>query len=209
MRRGVNEYMTKQITTGFATIGLLASIFAPAAFADTTITIGNNGADSENTVRVKNKCVTNLTQTNHTLATTSINLTQNTGGNQANNNTGEGDVTITTGAATANITVAVTGGDNTATVDPCCCLEDGNGTTVDVVDNGAGTTNLAKVKNKNKVNETQTGLANGTTGITGKQKTGKNKNNNNTGAGNKSVTTGPASATVGVAVTGGSNTLNP
>lgn len=198
--------MLKKFVTGFVTGSLLLGSAMPM-FADVTVDVSGNGENSSNTVYVKNKCKTEVTQSNVTAATINLDVKGNSGENKANGNT-DGNVTIDTGNVTNDVTVDVTGGDNTAVVPACCCDESGN-TLTDVVvsGNGKDSTTDVTVRNKKKLKTSQSGTTAAT--VTGKVKgkSGKNKAKNNTG-GTVDVLTGNVDNTVGVTVTGGSNTLN-
>lgn len=199
-------YRTK-LGTAFATFSLMASVMAPAASADTTITIADNGNNSTNNVGVTNNDTTNVTQTNVMSVSLDINSKAGTGGNQANNNNG-GNVIIDTGNATSNVTVAVEGGSNKVTL-PCACSNADD--TVDIKNNGNNSNNSANITNKKKKKVTQNStVAVGAT-VKSKAKTGKNKANGNNQPENVEVTTGNSNSTVDAVVTAPSNdvTLTP
>jgi hypothetical protein len=187
-----------------ATATLFASMFAGAAFADTTAEISGNGNNSNNTIVTTNVCEATVIQKNKTEVGVNAAVIANTGGNEANNNTGSG-VTTDTGNATASATVTVGGSSNSATPPSCCECNggttgalisgNGNGSTNDVITTNANGT-LAVQKNKTRV---------GVNALV-KAKTGKNKANNNIG-GVVDTNTGNAGATLGVSVTPSSNTL--
>lgn len=194
----------KKITYGLVSAAATLGLFATAgmAFADTTAEISGNGADSTNTIIIKNKCETVVDQTNKTDVNTEVTASANTGSNSASNNTG-GDVTIDTGNASNAVTVDVTGGSNSATVpsDQCCCQS----TTDTIISgNGEGSTNYVKVKSKKLNSVTQYSKTKVKTKSSLKAKTGKNTADDNTG-GVVEVKTGNADNTVDVFVTGGGN----
>ncbi|MBI4080862.1 MAG: hypothetical protein HY430_03785 [Candidatus Levybacteria bacterium] len=198
--------LIKKIATGVATAALLTTSFIPAAFADTTGEISGNGSGSTNKIIVNENCSNIVDQTNITKVKTTVHATANTGGNTASGNTG-GDVTIDTGAASNAVTVTVTGGNNDATVNSCCCST-GN---VDATISENGTDSYNKIK-KNSSNSTLVSQYSKTKVKTKakklKAKTGYNKANDNTG-GTVGITTDDASNTVDVTVDAGHNTLNP
>ncbi len=182
---------------------LIASGLAGAAFADTTIAITNNGANSENTVNVVNSCVSTVSQSNSLTVGVNADVSASTGGNTASSNTG-GDVTIGTGAATSSVNVVVGGSTNTAQLPNCCICVTGLDVTIDA--NGARSTNTAGETNSivqpvSQLNATTVGV-----NAKVKAKTGKNKAKKNTN-GTVGITTGPASSSVGVTVNAPSNTL--
>ena len=98
--------LKSKLTTSIVSAALLATSFAPAAFAD-TIEIVNNGADSTNVVNTTDTNVTGVHQSNSTYVVNAIGVSSNTGGNTANQNTG-GDTTVDTGNATSTVTTSVT-----------------------------------------------------------------------------------------------------
>ena len=69
------------------------------------LTITNNGADSTNKIISKNKCSTNLTQSNDADFTNKVNISSNTGGNSTSKNTG-GSVDVTTGSSDSTVTIS-------------------------------------------------------------------------------------------------------
>lgn len=191
-----------KVGTGIAAMAILSSALATGAFA-ADLTIEGNGAGSTNTISVSNVCAVNVLQKNKTTSKVNATVTQNTGGNTANNNTG-GDVTVESGAATSDITVTVEGSTNDATVPDCCECQ----STVDatIKDNGAGSTNTAGQSNVAATSVTQKNKTKSKVKASVKQKTGKNKANNNTN-GTVGVTSNDATSTVDVTVTGSQNTL--
>lgn len=192
-----------KITTGLVTATFLAGLVAPAAFADTDVTIHDNGESSTNKVKVKNKHVTKVKQKNTTNVVNTVGLTQSTGNNKANKNTG-GDVTLTSGNAMADVTLETTTGGNTATVDGCGCVV--GDTTVTVDGNGADSTNKVKISNTNITKAVQKNTTTVTNVVSIGQTTGGNTANSNTG-GSVDVTSGDANATVGITNTVGENSL--
>lgn len=195
-----------RLQVGLTTGALVATLIAPNAYADTTIDISGNGNNSNNTANVVNNNTLNVVQSNNMVVNFTINSSADTGKNKANNNTG-GDVAISTGNAKSKVSVDVVGGSNTINLDGCLC----NGTTndtVNVTDNGNGTTNNAKVKNKKATNLVQGSNVVVSGSVDSKAKTGKNKANNNTN-GTANVTTKNSKSKVTVNVTAPDNTVNP
>lgn len=78
---------------------------------DTTIGITGNGEKSHNKVTVTNKDITTVSQSNVSETSTSVVISNSTGGNKANNNTG-GSVDVTSGDASSTVTVTNEGGTN-------------------------------------------------------------------------------------------------
>jgi hypothetical protein len=78
---------------------------------DVTVSITDNGAGSSATSNVKYALKHKTVQNNSATIVNGVNVTQDTGSNQANQNNG-GDVTGTSGVATSTVTVNNTTGDN-------------------------------------------------------------------------------------------------
>lgn len=196
-----------KIVASAATAVLLATSFAPAAFADTTVRFRNTGANSTNRATINKTNRTRVQQTNRTAVVNLTGVFQNTGGNTANSNTGNGTVSVDSGNATSHVTNTTTTVGNDATVDPCGCP---NGdTTVRFRNTGADSTNTVNITETNSTNVNQT---NGTLVVNGTlvaQDTGGNHANSNTGDGGVSVNSGNAASTVTNTTTTGGNTLNP
>ena len=195
--------------------GTGAAIFAYALMAGsamaTDIEIKDNGAFSHNGVVVESSETCTVVQGSETNVLAAVSASASTGGNSASFNTG-GDTTITSGNATATATMTVTGGSNTAT-NPCCCDQDpcpaveGGGGNVVVSDNGAFSHNWVKKTSVKSSTVVQGASTNVGAYVGAKAKTGKNKAWFNTG-GTTNVTSGSASSSSSLNVTGGSNTIN-
>jgi len=194
-----------RITTAIATAAVILGAVAPAAFADTTITVVGNGAHSNSTVNVSNTTSTNVTQQNSSNITTAVNSTANTGGNKANDNTG-GNVTVTSGDANSTVNVGVGGSSNTLTITPNCgCNSTAN---VTIAGNGAKSTSKVTVTNSNILTVLQQNISSIVNAIVSQTKTGKNQANNNTGPGDTTIISGMSTSNVTVNVTGSSNTAS-
>lgn len=193
-----------RIATATASAALVFNLLAPAAFADTIVTIQDNGVKSNNTANVTNTNTVEVNQSNNLTVAVNITANANSGGNKANDNTG-GDVSITTGDADATAGLTVTGGVNVANVNSCGCTDN---TTVTVKGNGKKTNNKSIVNNTNTVDANQTSNAVVAGSIKAKSKTGKNKSSGNTN-GTVAVNTGNSSSNTTVDVTGPVNVLNP
>lgn len=193
-----------KVATASATAALVLNLMAPAAFADTTVSIQDNGRKSDNTVNLTDTNTTSVNQVNNLTVGVNVTAKANTGGNKASDNTG-GDVSIKTGNADATANLTVTGGVNAASVENCGCDED---TTVKVNNNGKKSKNKANVTTTNSTGANQ--VSNATVGgsIKAKAKTGKNKASDAT-AGNVDITTKDATSNSTVDVTGPVNVLNP
>lgn len=193
-----------KIAVGLSTAAFLATSIAPAAFAD-SIVIRRNGAGSTNKVKVESVKKTKVSQSNSTAVLNLTGVTQNTGGNKANNNTGDGDVDIDSGNAGSTVTNTTTTGGNSATVSGCGCPEDGSDITV--ARNGAGSYNKVVVKSTNKTKVSQTNETFVLNATEVDQNTGGNKANNNTGDGDVDIDSGNATSTVTNSTTTGNNSV--
>jgi hypothetical protein len=197
----MNKLMFK-VGGALATGAIIASGFAGAAFADSSIT--GNGVGSINTINNSSVCYATVVQTNDSYIKTDVNQSANTGGNTANSNTG-GNVSITTGDVNQSATVTVDGSSNTATAPSCCgCQEITVGGTID--GNGVGSINAVNNSTVKVTSSVQTNKSKIKTTVRQKAKTGKNNSNSNTG-GTVGVTTGGATQDATVGVTGSTNTL--
>lgn len=194
----------QKIGTAIATGTLIAATLLPgAAFASTNITISGNGVSSVNKAKVVKINKSTVNQGNLTGVSVSGGAFSNTGNNSASGNTGSG-VAIHTGAAASSVSTSVTGSSNTNTQGlPCGC--DTGTTTINITGNGVGSNNRAKVVTVNSLTVNQ-GNA---TLVDVEALVGSNSGNNsasgNTG-GTVGITTGTASSSVGVSVTGSTNT---
>jgi hypothetical protein len=218
---------TYKIASAIASAALIASVFAPSAFADNTVDVVGNGTGSDNVVTISdnNGGNTSVNQSNTSTVVTGVDASSNTGGNNANNNTG-GNTGIQTGAATTSVVVSVAGGTNTATnVNPCGC--EGGDNTVTIAGNGSNSNNTVVIGNGgnsapvnnlcilwwcngnsqsgNKVKQKNNATV--VTSVKAKSKTGKNTANANTG-GSTGIVTNNASTGVNVTVSGSSNTVH-
>lgn len=195
--------MIKKLITGVATASLFLSSAISVLAVDVEV-IGN-GLNSDNTVTVTNKCSQSVKQKSDTTVSIGLTMTGNSGNNSANGNTG-GAVSIKTGDVKNTAVIGVTGGDNTAEVPDCCCIDQNSQDSITVSGNGQGSNQDVTVKNKSKSrtkqkSKTTLGLSASITG-----KSGNNKTHNNTGAGAE-VKTGSVENTAEVVVTGGENNL--
>ena len=188
-----------KIATAVATAALLASSFAPIAFADIESSIVDNGNNSDNTINITQNVTLTLSQTNTANINNTINARANTGGNRANNNTNS-DINIDTGNATANADATNTGGGNTLNV----TLPGGN-VNQDITGNGNNSTSLVKVVNNTTLTGSgQSNTCNGDNKVRRRARTGRNRANNNTG-GTINIPTGNATTNGTATNTCGSN----
>lgn len=200
--------MNKLLKIGSSAIAVtfMLSIFTVNAFAATDVTVSGNGSGSNNTVALKQKCTTKVTQKNNTDVKFNVTAESNTGGNEIKGTTGDGDVSVKSGDATTTVGLIVESGENSATIPECCCSE-GNDLTVDVSGNGTDTNNEVKSKKKNKIVVEQKSKTKVKTTVNAKSKTGKNEIKNTTGNGDVEISTGDATIEVAGSVTGGGNSL--
>ena len=193
----------QKITTSIATGALLGTILTGSAFA-ADLTISGNGNNSENEIEVENSNSTSVFQGNFTDVETGVVSVANTGGNSADKNTG-GNVSTDTGDATSKVNVSVSGGSNTANVEPCPC---DNTPTARISGNGNNSENEIEVENSQRTTVAQVNKVWVGTSVMSIANTGKNNADKNTN-GKTSVKTGKSKSKVNVRVTGPSNTLNP
>jgi hypothetical protein len=198
------KYMNiKQKLVSAAVIGsMVAAVVAPASFASTTVRVRHNGALSVNKANIWNWISNSVTQTNTTVATTTVTSKAKTGNNTSSFNTG-GINSITTGNARNTVTIGIGGNTNTNTA----AEEDTDDSTTDIriVGNGALSTNGVFVVNGSSKSVSQTNTSVVTTTVTTSSNTGGNSSSFNTGGGS-TTTTGGAANTVEVGVEGSSNT---
>lgn len=134
----------RKLITGIASIALLLNAFTPLVFADTSLVISRNGADSENKVEVESSQTTTVVQNNDAFIKNDVEAKANSGGNEADRNTG--DVTIETGDASADVDVENKANLNVADVGCTNCEQD---TTVTICGNGADSENEVELDGSN------------------------------------------------------------
>src|SRR5437660_1613211 len=139
----MTKKLLKKISTSMATGALVLGLVTPA-FASTQVTVGSNGAFSNNTANVTNTNVSSTTQTNNTYVSNTITTTSNTGGNNSSFNTG-GNSGITTGQATSHVNVINLSGVNINANNSCGCQ--GGDTSAKIKGNGAFSKNTIGVTN--------------------------------------------------------------
>ncbi|KKU82358.1 hypothetical protein A2973_02295 [Candidatus Gottesmanbacteria bacterium RIFCSPLOWO2_01_FULL_49_10] len=192
--------LKKQIISIIASGAVLLQATIPA-FADTTLVISGNGADSKNEVKIESNQSTLVTQNNDAKINNQVNASSDTGDNEAEENTG-GDVSISTGDATTDVNVQNTVNSNAASVD-CCGNND-----VDVLISGNGADSDNKVELKDEkdsgVQVFQDNNADVKNHVDADSNSGDNEAEENTG-GDVSIETGDASTTVGVSTTANAN----
>jgi len=125
------------LQTGSVTTGVSVSNFANSNAltlgsgagngngGDTTLLIGGNGAESDNSIRLVDNNATTLNQTNNSTITNNIRTRSNTGDNTANFNT-NGDVTVQTGDVDTGVSIDNMPNFNVADVADCGCLAGGS-----------------------------------------------------------------------------------
>lgn len=193
---------TSKITSALAMAAIVAGTIAPAAFANTTVTVSHNGVLSHTNVHVTNNTGSAVVQNNKSAVVTFVNSNANTGDNHTSFNTGGGNV-ITTGPATSNVNVTVGGSKNKATVPSTPT----NNTNVTVSNNGVLSHNDVNVTNNTWSGVVQNNSSFVLTGVNSNAETGDNSASFNT-HGVNSISTDAATSTVNVTVGGSSNTLN-
>ena len=192
--------MKTKIAIALATGALFAATVLPAgAFA--RVVVKPRPAPVKNTVKV--------TQINESLVLTGVLSVGLTGGNKITGSTGkEVDPSITTGKGTSDVTVKVGGSSNSATVDPCGCATVTPTPTPTVTETvGTCCHNSATVGSSNSLDVTQVNKSAIVTVVVSAAGSGGNTIKGSTG-GDTSITTGDASSTVNITVTGSTNALN-
>lgn len=197
------RYLNAKIGSAVAIASIVATVIAPVSLASTDIVVAQNGAKSDNTVKVNNTDKTIVNQSNETVVINDVKTSSNTGGNDANMNTG-GDVTVKTGDTKTKVNVTTTGSVNKATLANSCGCEDD--TTVTVEKNGAKSDNTVKLNNGSvkKVNQGNSTLV--VNKVKTSSNTGGNDANKNTD-GKTTVNTGNEKTKVNVTTTGSKNVL--
>ena len=192
----------QKIGGAIATGTFLLSVMAPAAFA-ADVTIHHNGAGSNNGAAIIKLSKSKVKQKNTTNVATNVTVTQKTGKNSTNNNVG-GSNTITTGEAKTTTKVDVAGGTNTNNAVNCCCDGEGSVSSIDIHHNGADSNNGVLVIDACKNVVKQSNTTNVETNVSVYQNTGGNSASGNVG-GTNDITTGDATTSTTVTVTGSSN----
>lgn len=194
----------QKIGGAIATGALLASVFAPAAFAANDILISGNGTNSTNNAAVIKVSKSKVKQKNITAVGTGVTSVSNTGVNRTNNNTG-GSQSITTGNTTTTTNVDVAGGTNTNTGGNCCCDGQETTNTIEISGNGSNSDNNALIVDVCKHKVRQKNVTVVETSVLAVSNTGGNTANGNTGPGANDIDTGNTTTTTTVNVTGSSN----
>lgn len=165
---------------------LLIFSVLPGRVAAEELVVTGNGADSTSQVNVSQTENTNVSQTNDMNVDNNIEVTGDTGHNDASDNTG-GNTSVSTGTVSINTAISNIG--NTSTVTQNCCQSPSNGNSITVSGNGSGSQNLVNqtISSQTIVHINQN--ANITNNIFGNAITGNNKASDNT-YGNVSITTG-------------------
>lgn len=114
--------LLKKATTAVTTGALIATSFAPATFADTTIEIAGNGSKSNNHISIDFQKAFRVHQSNNTDISNNVFVAANTGANNASGNT-NGDVSISTGNATTEVAIRNEGSHNILDLGNCSCEE--------------------------------------------------------------------------------------
>lgn len=190
----------KQFVSVIAGSAMLLQVAAPAAFADTNLTISGNGTNSDSDVHVSNTSTNTILQSNTANVVNTVNANVDTGNNSANKNT-NGDVKVISGDATVNSTVKNTLNSNVAQAGCNCGQGD---TTVKVDGNGSNSDNTVKLNNNSTNQITQDNNANVVNNVDAKANTGKNEANKNTG-GDVTVISGDAHVTSNVTTNANAN----
>jgi len=181
-----------------ASVFVITCAFLSVGNVNAAAEIKNNGAGSNNKIKVKSTSSSVVSQTNTAVFVTEVGATTNTGGNKANKNTG-GTTSVTSGAALTNVGVLNTANVNTYSNSngQCgcgCCDHIGNWNVV-ISGNGADSWNKVKVSENCAHAHIQSNSANIYNGVVSVTQTGGNTSSKNTN-GDVTVTTGAATTTV-------------
>lgn len=147
------------------------------------IVVTDNGSGSESEIQVSQETQTTVNQTNEANVANDIDVSANTGENEASENTG-GDVAINTGDVSENI--SVDNSVNSSVVETECCPQD---VTATISGNGADSDNDIDLDVDNETNISINQIAYITNNIQGTANTGGNTADDNTG-GDVSINTG-------------------
>ena len=178
------------VTTGAA---LFLQMSAPA-LAGTSLVITGNGTDSDNEVKLETTRETNVVQNNNADINNKVNVSANTGDNDADKNTG-GDVTIATGDASVVIGVKNMANGNVASVGG----NGGNGGSLSarILGNGTDSENEIELELGHALDVVQSNEAEIENEVDAWAGTGYNDADKNTG-GEVSIETGDAGVLVGI-----------
>jgi hypothetical protein len=160
----------------------------------TNVTVSGNGVGSDNAVNVLSASNTTVNQNNNANVRNDIDANASTGKNDAKYNTG-GDVTIMTGNASTSVAVNTVANRNLAHVGGGSGSN--NGSSVQILGNGAWSDNTVNLLDSSSVVLTQDNNANIDNDVDADAKTGGNEAKFNTG-GDVTIDTGDAEATAWV-----------
>src|SRR3989344_3930635 len=184
--------LQKKVATAIATGALLFNTALPA-FADETLEISGNGADTYNKAEVDVNQNRTVVQSNEANISNNVTATADTGDNDANRNTG-GGVSVTTGDAKTTVDIL-----NQANANSAKISGDGEGGSLSarILGNGADSYNKIELDYNKSVVVDQSNSARVENDVYAKADTGDNDANRNTG-GTVSIDTGDAETKVGV-----------
>lgn len=198
--------MTKLISkigAGLAAASLLATAFAPTAFAANSVTISGNGEGSRQFVLNTSTSRSLVGQGNLTLVRSTITNNSNTGNNLVIGNTGS-NVTLTGGGVLNTSSVGVGGSSNAATLtNPCGCV---GGNTVNITGNGEYSHQTVITSQHSSSLAIQANVTAVGSQITQNSNTGGNQVISNTGS-NITLIGGGVTSGADLTVTGSSNSL--
>lgn len=188
--------MKKILMIPALSLGSVALATIPA-FATTSATNDTTGASSNNIAVAKDSCSVSVNQSNYVGVINSIEISSNTGDNQANKNTGDG--MVATGDSSVSVSITNSGSSNNADVPSC------SSTTVNATNSNTGnkSNNISVAKTKKKTRIRQTNKTFTLSNIWLDLFTGGNKANKNTGDG--TVDTGSSTVEVNITNGGSSN----
>ena len=179
----------------------LLLLVATPAFASTDIEVKENGAQSDNTVKVEDKQSNEVKQSNQANVSNVVGLTANTGGNSASKNTG-GDTKIKSGDIEAGVSIETNVNANEADVEACC--DEDSDTNIDITGNGAKSDSKVETKTEKKTELEQKNKAQVGNVVGAYLETGDNKANKNTN-GDSKIVSGDIEAGIEIMTEGNAN----
>lgn len=176
--------LKKTAISSLATASLLASVFAPSAFANTHIGIVGNGSHSDNKISFDSNHELRVSQSNEATIHNSVNVDAQTGGNSSSGNTG-GNTNTQTGDVDTTVGISTAANINAFSMEGCGCGHEN--LWLGIVGNGKGSDNEINVQKRHSTEIEQHNEANIETEVTASADTGGTSSNggNNHNSGNQ------------------------
>jgi len=118
----ININMKTKVFVGLSTLLFVCVILSPSispVFAQTTVTVSENGSGSNNSINYSQTSSTSVNQSNSGIISNILRIFSNTGDNSSSNNTGA-DTSTQTGSTTNTVNINNNLNSNYAHVDDCC-----------------------------------------------------------------------------------------